>query len=214
MLASTDLRTSAAADFWLALQADLASLLRAGCEPDDEACGRHADETRARGEGAAERLVRKALRSGDPVVYCWAFQVCRHAAADAPSCQLVSAAQWARLSPGNAFAWFAVAEEASARKNVAALDAAMFQIASAERVDSATFVLPGLLADHSVGDGSDALVAAASRCLRAPGFEWAYKIGDRDGLRSGARTENLGASTPRASPCPNPSSRPPAPTAG
>lgn len=161
MLASTDPRTSAAADFWLALQADLASLVRAGCEPDDEACGRHATETRARGEGAAERLVRKAMRTGDPVVYGWAFQVCRQAAADAPSCQLVSAAQWARLSPGNAFAWFAAAEEASARKNAAALDAAMFQIASADRVDSATFVLPGLLADHSIGDGSDALVAAA-----------------------------------------------------
>ena len=159
MLLSGDERTTAAADFWLAGQAAFSTLSKAGC--DDEACSAHAEETRARGEGAAERLVRKALRSTDPVVYGWAYQSCAAASASAPSCQLINASQWARLSPGNAVAWFAVAEDASRRKDATALDNAMFQIAAADRVDSAFFVLPGLLVQHGLGDGSDAIAAGA-----------------------------------------------------
>lgn len=159
MLASGDPRTRAAADFWLAGQADIAKLLRAGCEPDDAACSQRADEMRGLGEGAPERLAREAMRSTDAVVYGWAYQVCRDAAAEAPSCQLVSAAQWARISPGNAAAWLAMAADAAKRKDEAALDQAMFQMGNAERLDSAFFVLPGLLTRHAAPDGGDALFA-------------------------------------------------------
>jgi len=174
MLASADPRTSAAADFWLAGQASLATLVRAGCEPNDGVCSQRADEMRALGDGASERLARKAMRSADAVVYGWAYQVCRDAAAEAPSCQLVSAAQWARISPGNAAPWLAMAADAKRRSDSAAVDQAMFQVANAERLDSALFVLPALLTHHAAPDGADAVFALSL----AVGAIGAVSVGD------------------------------------
>ena len=88
---------------------------------------------RAGGPGA-EAIARLAATSRDPFTYAVGMQACDQygdVADAAPSCRLLSAAQWARIDPGNATAWLRMAAEASVRKDSAALDEAMYRVASA-----------------------------------------------------------------------------------
>ena len=85
------------------------------------------------GAPGAESIARLAARSSDPFTYGVALQACDQygaAAEAAPSCRLLSGAQWARIDPGNATAWLRVAAEASVRKDGAALDEAMYRVGS------------------------------------------------------------------------------------
>ncbi len=63
---------------------------------------------------ARNRLARMAADSNDPVVYALAMNACEARQWNAPpgACQLLSVEQWARLDPGNAAVWLAVAAQA------------------------------------------------------------------------------------------------------
>lgn len=90
-----------------------------------------------------EALARLAAGSSDPQVYAWAHYAC-HRADGRPkgACQLIHTEQWARLDAGNAMPWLSLASEAATRGDAAALDDAMFHIASATRMDSGLTRLP------------------------------------------------------------------------
>lgn len=106
------------------------------CSKGPPACG-PGDPRRGGDRDSAAALARLAVESADPQIYAWAYRTCAASARDlASSCQLVNALQWARLDPTNAEPWFAVAGEARARKDGAALDDAMFHVATATVHDS------------------------------------------------------------------------------
>ena len=101
------------------------------CRERPEDCS--ANEQRRRDDGgSAEALARSAVESADPQVYAWAYRACAAVPrGSAGSCQLINALQWARLDPGNAEPWFAVAREARSRRDGAGVDDAMFHVAAA-----------------------------------------------------------------------------------
>jgi hypothetical protein len=106
------------------------------CKSRPDACSDSEQQHRDDG-GSAEALARLAADSADPQVYAWAYRSCAAVAHEtAKSCQLISAPQWARLDPGNAEPWLAVAREARSRRDAAGLDDAMFHVAAASVHDS------------------------------------------------------------------------------
>jgi hypothetical protein len=130
------------------------------CKERPEDCS--ASEQRRRDDGGgAEALARLAVESADPQVYAWAYRACAAAPrGSAGSCQLINALQWARLDPGNAEPWFAVAREARGRRDGAGVDDAMFHVAAAS------------LDDAGWGRLVDEMVKARRRtidCSSAPG---------------------------------------------
>ena len=81
-----------------------------------------------------EAVARLAATTSDSFTYAVALQACNRFAVapeSAPSCKLLSLAQWARLDPDNATPWLHIAAEASARKDSAAVDEAMYRVAAA-----------------------------------------------------------------------------------
>jgi hypothetical protein len=83
---------------------------------------------------SAEAIARLAATSFDPFIYAVALQACNRFGAvpeTAPSCNLLSLTQWARLDPQNATPWLQIAAESAARKDAAAVDEAMHRVAAA-----------------------------------------------------------------------------------
>ena len=110
-------------------------------------------------EAHRDDLARLAQSSADPIVYGWAVGACR-SARGSPMCQLLSAAQWARLDPENAVAWLALADEARERRDAQAVDDAMFHVASARSYDHAEAKLSAVILDHAPADEASLLGVA------------------------------------------------------
>lgn len=168
MLASPSPRSRAAAHYFLAGRSTFA---RDGGGCADEACKRLLDGWRAAAEGQRDALARIAQTTDDPQIYAWAYRTCRGAPAGRPdACQQVQAAQWARLDPDNAEPWLAVANEASVRKDAAALDDAMFHIAAATRNHSRWGALAAALVDRAAQADAD-LIGVQRVIVQAMGIE-------------------------------------------
>lgn len=95
-----------------------------------------------------DALVREAQSSGDPQIYAWAYAACSRPDAVGGACQLISTEQWIRLDTSNAFPWLAIGMEAKQRNDTAALDDAMFHVATAARMDAGWGQLPSALLEH------------------------------------------------------------------
>ncbi|MEO8526053.1 MAG: hypothetical protein ABI460_15110 [Caldimonas sp.] len=170
MKASASPRAQAAAHYFRAGRASTAKLLRSSCD-GDEACIRTASAWQGDGAGQRDALARMAQDSDDPQVYAWAYRSCRAApAADRGACQMINAAQWARLDPLNAEPWLALGAEAQSRKDAAAFEDAMFHVASAERHDPGWAALPASLMDHLPADDS-ALIGTRGLIVQVVGLE-------------------------------------------
>ena len=159
----------AAASYFRVGRADYNVIGAASCH--SPACVALFESWRREGEGQREVLAQLGLNSDDPQIYAWAYRACRGASQGEGSCAALSAARWSQLDPANAEPWLAVAAEAQARKDPAALDDAMFHIASADRHDSGFGALAGQLADHVPSDdahllGSTTVLAQAARIER------------------------------------------------
>ena len=119
-------------------------------------------------EAARDALVRLAVSSTDPQVYALALHTCGKGGAGA--CQMLSAAQWARLAPDNAAPWLAVLSAANAGNDRPAQAEALHRIATARRSDQGFFAVPGLIvAAGSSDDGS--LLAASTMMIEAIGAQ-------------------------------------------
>ena len=124
-------------------------------------------------ELAREALVRLAVSSTDPQVYALAFHACGKGGTGA--CQMLSAAQWARLAPDNAASWLAVLSAARAGNDRAAQSEALHRIATARRSDQGFFTVPGLIAAAVPLDDSS-LLAASTMVFGAIGIQAAQSL--------------------------------------
>ena len=106
-----------------------------------------------------DALARRVASSTDPRAYALAYNTCGSGDRSEGACSLLSAAQWARLDPGNASPWLATLGEARARKDRVLEDEAMHRIATSQRSDLGFFVLPGLILDAAPAE--DAFLVAA-----------------------------------------------------
>jgi hypothetical protein len=113
----------------------------------------------ADGDRALDALVRRAVSSSDPKAYALAFNSCGGDRRSTGACPMLSAAQWARLDPGNLSPWLAMLADAKARKDRAAEDEALHRMATARRSELGTFSLPDLVVNAASDD--DAAVLAA-----------------------------------------------------
>lgn len=125
-----------------------------------------------------DALARLAQNSSDPTVYGWAVQACSVAIRDRPGhCQVISAAQWARLDPTNAAPWMAVAAKAQAGRDSAALDDALFRISMAERYDPGEYKVGSVVLDH-LPDSEASLWGTLNLVARGLPFNASQAIGD------------------------------------
>ncbi|MGZ5747752.1 MAG: hypothetical protein ACXWJ3_16380 [Caldimonas sp.] len=189
MRSSDDERVRAAAAYFEASAARY-SLAEVGACKDAADCTRKSDELWQAPEPHRDALARLAQSTTDPVVYAWAHAACRRARG-ASACQLVNAAQWTRLDPDNAVPWLALADEARARGDGAAVDDAMFHVASAARFDASEGQLAAVLLDHAPA-GESSLLGAAHLATQAIGFGSADAARSLQALGSYCRGRDLG----------------------
>ena len=107
------------------------------CDDGSERCIVR-EQRRERDRQSRDALAQLAATTSDAQIYAWSYRACVAAAREAAggACQLVSALQWARLDADNAEPWLAVAREAKSRNDAAALDDAMFHVATAAAHDA------------------------------------------------------------------------------
>jgi hypothetical protein len=116
---------------------------------------------------ARDALARQALAATDPRVYALAFNACggnKHADG---ACQLLNAAQWARLDPTNATPWLHVLAAARERNDRAGQDEALHRIATAQRSEVGFFAVPGLIANAAPAGDAPALLASWTMALES-----------------------------------------------
>jgi hypothetical protein len=118
------------------------------CSPNDEQC--HAEVSRARAEAVrphADAIARIASTTNQPDVYALGFYACGWSGAfsEEGRCALLSAGQWARVEPDNAFPWFLAADAAAKRGDLAARNEAFFRASKAAHLDSHQSVFADLM---------------------------------------------------------------------
>ena len=107
--------------------------LAASREPREQALGLYL-------KGSTDTLVALASGSGDPQVYGLAFVACAYGGYG-PSCDLLSAQQWAMIEPDNAVPWLLIAAR-QPPVDEATFDQAIYRASTAQRSDPH---LPNLL---------------------------------------------------------------------
>ncbi len=148
-----------------------------------------------------DALAKLAQDSSDPTVYAWAVHACSIRIKEAPGhCQVISPAQWARLDPANAAPWIAVAMNAQAEKDRAAVDDALFRISVAERYDPGEFRIGQVLLDH-VPDSDSNLWAALMLLAQGIGFDASAAVGDIQALASLCPARELSQDDARRDAC-------------
>ena len=146
----------------------------------------------------ADALARRAAGTSDPKVYALAFKVCSDKRAGEGACRLLSAEQWARLDPDNASPWKFILEAASARKDIAAQDDALFHLASARRNETGFFSVAAAVLD-AMPDSEATRFATLATVTDAIGFEAATSLSGLQSVITACRDASRDAS--RAQTC-------------
>ena len=126
----------------------LAALVAAADEPS-RAGGLFLGSSAALDDALDDALARLAQTTRDARVYALAFHACGATQMRRGACQLLSAAQWARLDPDNAVPWLYAAEAAEAQSDAAGLGEAMYRVSQARHIDSSAGTLPLLVLEHA-----------------------------------------------------------------
>lgn len=155
----------------------------------------------ADGDRALDALVQKAVSSSDPKAYALAFNSCGGDRRSTGACPMLSAAQWARLDPGNLSPWLALLAEARARKEAAAEDEALHRMATARRSELDTFLLPGLVVNAAPADDASVLAAwamademiGAASAWHLPGYQHLIDACKGGALRDANRRQTCAA---------------------
>lgn len=90
-------------------------------------------------EVSRDELIQLAAGGSDPAVYALAVALCSKQLSDAVddgACQRISLTEWARVDPGNAVPWMAVAQAARARGDIQAEAVAFARAAEARKMVS------------------------------------------------------------------------------
>lgn len=103
-----------------------------------------------------------ALESGDPGAYALALRQCQGQGEmeTGPGCRGLSAAGWATLDPGNAMAWWVLADEALHRGDAGAAMKALDQAQAAPRALDTRSLMLGSLQAAEPEEASPLLIAA------------------------------------------------------
>lgn len=108
-----------------------------------------------------DALAQLALSTQNPKVYALAFHACAAQGQGQGVCQMLNAAQWARLAPGNAAPWSFMADAALTRKDKAGAQEALYQMAHAQRSDLGFFDVTGAILGQACGNDSLKLGASS-----------------------------------------------------
>jgi hypothetical protein len=148
---------------------------------------------------ARDALARRALAAGDARVYALAFNTCGADKRGDGACQLLNAAQWARLDPTNATPWLHVLAAARERNDRAGQDEALHRIATAQRSEVGFFAVPGLIANAAPADDVSVLLATWTMALesiamqRLPSYQPLLAACRSDALRDANRRQTCNA---------------------
>jgi hypothetical protein len=183
-----------------ALRADLSELARATAEWFATVGTGDGVPHDAPGAAAArDALARQALAATDPRVYALAFNTCGGNKRSDGACQLLNAAQWARLDPTNATPWLHVLAAARERNDRAGQDEALHRIATAQRSEVGFFAAPGLIANAAPVDDASALLATWTMALESiamqhrPSYQPLLAACRSDALRDANRRQTCSA---------------------
>jgi hypothetical protein len=146
------------------------------CDATCEAAREQLSLRRARGRDALAKI---SASTSDPRVYALGYMTCaspRPASGDA--CQMLSAAQWARLDPGNAQPWLYALSQAAQNKDAAGVQDALFHIATSQRSEMHFMEPTGTLLSKLPDDESSSLAvlslayesAGVQAALALPGY--------------------------------------------
>jgi len=177
------------------LRADSSDYLRAlailvesnGADAEQRAATNHAEECDAACEVAREQmslrrargrddLARISASTSDPRVYALGYMTCASSrVASGDACQMLSAAQWARLDPGNAEPWLYALSQATQGRDAAGVQDALFHIASSQRSELHYMEPTGTLLSKLPGDESSSL-AVLSLAYESAGAQAAFAL--------------------------------------
>ena len=108
------------------------------------------------GAEALEQLTHRAVATQDPQLYGLALHSCESLpttpSVQGGSCAMLSAEQWSRLDPGNAWPWLDILRAAVERKDTAARDEALHRIGTSERLRDSLYMVPALIIDLAPKD--------------------------------------------------------------
>ena len=127
---------SQAVGAWLDLSGDASEQARAGVDGMRQIVATRRDA-----------LARRALATTDPRVYALAFRTCS-GAPEQGACAMLNAARWAQVDAENATPWMFILDEATRRKDEAAIADALFHISSARRFEERDFAALGVIHAH------------------------------------------------------------------
>lgn len=139
------------------------------CALNDEQCG--GEVSRARAEAVrphTDAIARVASTTNRPDVYALGFYACSWSGAlsEEGGCALLSAGQWTRVEPDNAFPWFLAADAAAKRGDLAARNEAFFRASKAARLDSHQSVFADLMrSDLMRSEASEARTGIAAEIV-------------------------------------------------
>jgi hypothetical protein len=122
-----------------------------------------------------DTLARMATTTIDPRVYALAFNACGAAPGSPGSCQLLSAAQWARIDPGNAAPWRAVLNDAGVRHDTATQGEALYRMSTSTRNDDRFLGLMQEVLAHLATDDAS-LPAALALTVDAAGVDSTQRV--------------------------------------
>ena len=158
-------------------------------------------------DAARDAVAQAATTSNDPKVYALAFGLCQLRETSATpitgACQLIDARQWARLDPQNASPWMYILSDAAQRKDRATQDEALFRIASAQRSETYSMALPGVIANADGAEPATTVAAMAmatdamsvATSLSFPGYQALVAACRGNELKDANRRQNCEAVT-------------------
>jgi hypothetical protein len=199
------------------LRADSSDYLRAlailvesnGADAEQRAAMSHAEACDAACDAAREQLSLRRARgrdalakisasTSDPRVYALGFMTCASPPqASGDACQMLSAAQWARLDPGNAEPWLYALSQAAKSKDAAGVQDALFHIATSQRSELHYMEPTGTLLSKLPDDESSSLAvlslayesAGAQAALALPGYADVLRLCRGSELRDANRRQ-------------------------
>jgi hypothetical protein len=140
---------------------------------------------------SSEVLARMALASTDARLYALAFKACGAGSATGEgACRMLSAAQWARIDPGNAAPWQSIFAAAASGGDRPAQDEALFQMANARHNASGFFDLVGAVVNATPDDDASQL-AGWLLATQAVGLQAAVTLPGLRPMLHGCRGEAL-----------------------
>lgn len=162
-------QTGGASPRYVTAQARIDAALRSSADPLDRAVADLLNVGDMRSDtGRYDAVVQEAAMTTDARLYALAYGLCQTERTSVASCGAINLDRWLQLDQGNGIPWIAALGQAQARGDVAGVQAAMSQMASATRFDTYVNGAAGAVASRVPKDERD-LAAVSELTVRAVG---------------------------------------------